>query len=151
MRVKNRSPFHPMAQGKMYRIENKAKADEATIYIYDEISFWGVDAGQFVKDLGKLTAKTIRVRFNSPGGSVFDGIAMANAIRTHKSRVVAHIDGLAASIATIVAVAADEVLISEGAFMMIHGPWSIVMGDSDAMREEADLLDRLVDQLSMRM
>jgi ATP-dependent Clp protease protease subunit len=126
-----------------YKIENKAEPDEATVYLYDEISWFGVDAGQFVKDLNDIKAKTIHLRFNSPGGSVFDGTAIFNAIKQHKSKTVSHIDGLAASIASVIALASDEVRMAENAFLMIHDPWSIVIGNADTMREEAELLDKV--------
>jgi len=143
MRIKNRSPFKPRGGLPGYKIENKASADEATVYIYDEIGFWGVIAEDFIKELNALTAKTTHIRFNSPGGTVFDGIAIFNAIRNHKSKTIAHIDGLAASIASVIALAADEVVMAENAFLMIHEPWSIVIGNSDMMRDEADLLDKV--------
>jgi len=140
MRLK-RSPFQPRAALNKPKIENKS--DEETVYIYDEISWFGVDAGTFVKDLNDIKAKTIHLRFNSPGGSVFDGTAIFNAIKQHKSKTVSHIDGLAASIASVIALASDEVRMSENAFLMIHDPWSIVIGNAETMREEADLLDKV--------
>jgi ATP-dependent Clp protease protease subunit len=130
------------AKGKPeYRIENKG--EEATIYLYDEIGFWGVELQPFVKDLNELTAKTIHLRINSPGGSVFDGTTMYNALKEHPARIVAHIDGLAASIATVIAMAADEVIAAENSFMMIHEPWSAMAGGADEMRKQADLLDKV--------
>ena len=142
MRLNNRSLFKPRARVKgSEKIQDKA--DEATVYIYDEISWYGIQAETFIKDFNNLTEKTIHLRFNSPGGSVFDGTAMFNTIKNHKSRTIAHIDGLAASISSIVALAADEVRMSENAFMMIHDPWSMVVGSADDMRDEADLLDKV--------
>ena len=141
----NRSPFKPRAKGG-YKIENKA--DEATIYIYDEISWWGVSAQKFVEDLGAITAKTIHLRLNSPGGAVFDGMAIYNALKQHKAKVITHIDGLAASTASIVALAGDEVRMGEGAFLMIHEPWSIVIGMAEDMRKEADLLDKVAGSIA---
>jgi len=143
MRLQQRSPFQPRTVLAKYKIDNKAAPDEVTLYIYDEISWFGVDAGQFVKDLNDVTAKTLHIRFNSPGGSVFDGTAIFNAIKQHKSKTVSHIDGLAASIASVIALASDEVRMSENAFLMIHDPWSIVIGNADTMREEAELLDKV--------
>ena len=140
MRINNRSIFKPRAQV-THKIENKA--EEATLYIYDEISWWGISADEFVKGLNAIEAETIHLRVNSPGGSVFDGIAIYNAVKQHKSRVVAHIDGLAASIASVIVLGADEVRAGESAYMMIHPPWSIVSGTADDMREEAELLDRV--------
>ena len=137
----HRSPFKPRALSK-YKIENKSEV-EATVYIYDEISWWGIDAEKFVKDLNDIKAQTLNIRFNTPGGSVFDGTAVYNAIKQHKSRTISHIDGLAASIGSVIALASDEVRMAENAFLMIHDPWSIVIGNSDTMREEADLLDKV--------
>ena len=70
-----------MKSEKAYRIENKSGSPEATVYIYDEISSWGVDAQAFVKDFNKITSKSINIRVNSPGGSVFDGTTIFNAIK----------------------------------------------------------------------
>lgn len=140
MRLQNRSPFKPRAKAG-HKIENKA--DETTVYLYDEISWFGVSAEQFIKDLNGVSSKVLNIRINSPGGSVFDGTAVFNAIKQHKSKTVAHIDGLAASISSIIALAADEVRMSENAFLMIHDPWSMVIGNADIMRDEADLLDKV--------
>jgi len=140
MRIQ-RSPFKPRAKSG-YKIENKA-TEESTVYIYDEISWFGISAEQFVKDLNALKSKIINIRINSPGGSVFDGTAVFNAIKQHKSKTITHIDGLAASISSVIALASDEVRMAENAFLMIHDPWSIVIGNADTMREEADLLDKV--------
>jgi len=145
MRAK-RSIFKPQIRG-LYKIEAKTP-DEATVYLYDEISFWGIQAEQFVKDLNGMEAKTIHLRVNSPGGSVFDGIAIYNAVKQHKSRIIAHIDGLAASIASVIVMGANEVRAAESAFLMIHNPWSIVIGDAQMMRDEADLLDKVSGSIS---
>jgi ATP-dependent Clp protease protease subunit len=142
MRISNRSIFRPRGRG-AYRVENKAAADETTVYIYDEISWWGVDAKQFVKDFNEITASTIHLRINSPGGSVFDGTTIYNTIKQHKSKTIIHIDGLAASIASVIAMAGDEVRMAENAFLMIHEPFSLVIGTAKDMRDEADLLDKV--------
>jgi ATP-dependent Clp endopeptidase proteolytic subunit ClpP len=113
------------------------------MYLYDEIGYWGVSAQQFVKDLENVKSKTIHLRINSPGGSVFDGTSMYNALKQHPANVIVHVDGLAASIASIIALAGNEVRMSENAFFMIHEPWSMVIGSSEEMRKEADLLDKV--------
>ena len=143
MRIQNRSLFKPRVKLMPNKIQNKTVADESTVYIYDEIGYWGIRAEDFVKDFNAITAKTIHIRLNTPGGEVFDGITIANAIRSHTSKTVAHIDGLAASISSVIALAADEVVMSDNAFMMIHNPWSYVIGDAEDMRAEADLLDKI--------
>jgi len=139
MRI-HRSLFKPIARHE-YKIENKV--DESTVYLYDEISFFGIDSEQFVKDFNAITAKTIHLRVNSPGGAVFDGLSIYNMIEQHKSRVIAHIDGLCASIASVIVMAADEVRMSENAFLMIHKPWAIIAGGADELRREADLIDKI--------
>ena len=140
MRIK-RSPFKAKAKGS-YRIENKTDK-EATIYIYDEIGWFGVEASVFAKDMEALEAETIHIRMNTPGGNVFDGTAMANIIKQHKSHTIIHIDGLAASIGSIIALAGDETYMAENAFFMFHEAWTITIGNADNLREDAKLLDKI--------
>ena len=90
-----------------------------------------------------VKAETIHLRINSPGGDVFAARAMATAIRAHQSKVIAHIDGIAASAASYVALAADEIEIAAGAFVMIHRAWGVGFGTSEDMRQLADLLDKV--------
>ena len=93
MRNHRRSPFQR---------SNRAprNATETEVFLYDQIGFFGISAEQFVKDLRGINSATIAVRINSPGGAVFEGVAIMNAIREHPARITAHIDGLAASIAS---------------------------------------------------
>jgi ATP-dependent Clp protease protease subunit len=130
-----------------FGIEASTEGDEVTLYLYDVIvsdDYWGgVSATSFVKELAGITAGTIHLRINSPGGDVFGARAMEAAIRGHSARVVAHIDGLAASAASFLAMAADEIEISEGGFFMIHKAWTIGVGNADDMRGQADLLDKI--------
>lgn len=129
---------------RLYEIRNDAATDEATIYLYDVIdSFWGIGAAQFVKNLNGLKAKTIHLRINSPGGDVFEARAMATAVAQHPSRIVAHIDGLAASAATHVALAAREVEMAAGSFFMIHNAWALAIGSKDDMLKMAELLEKV--------
>lgn len=131
------------------RIEQAGR--EATVYLYDIIGedwFGGVAAKDFVPQLNALDVDTIHLRINSPGGDVFDGRAMANALKQHKARVIAHIDGQAVSAATYVALAADEVEIAEGGFFMIHNAWTIQMGNAKDFRAQADLLDKVDGSIS---
>lgn len=137
----SKSPFKRGVHAGL-RIENKA-SDEATVYIYDEISWWGVLAEDVVKEIDGITASTIRLRLNTPGGSVTDGIAIYNAAKRHNAKVIVHIDGLAASMGSVIAMAGDEIVMGEGSFMMIHDPWSIMIGTAEDFRAEADLLDKV--------
>lgn len=131
-----------------YRIEAKAETDEATIYLYDVIGYdwWtgdGVTAKQFAKDLASIKAGKIHLRINSPGGDVFEARAMVTAIQQHPAHIVAHIDGLAASAASFMAMHADEIEITDGAFFMIHNGWTLALGDRHDMRETANLLEQI--------
>lgn len=138
MRI-NRSPFGRTPTG--YSIQ--ASDHGVEILLYDEISFFGINAQGFVRDLKAVDAGKIVLRINSPGGNVFDGLAIYNALVTHPARIEVHIDGVAASMASIVALAGDEIHMASNAFFMIHEPWSIVLGPAEDLRREADLLDKM--------
>lgn len=121
---------------------------EAELMIYDEIGGWGITASQFasqLKGLGKITKLTARI--HSPGGDVFEGMAIYNILKNYPAHKVAHIDGLAASMASVIAMAFDEVIMPENAMMMVHKPWGGTMGDADDMRKYADLLDKVESNL----
>jgi len=125
-----------------YRIQAKGTS-EADVYIYDEIGLWGIKAEEFVKDINALAVDRINLRLNTPGGGVFDGFAIYNALRSHRAEVITHIDGLAASIGSVVALAGDTVNIAQNAFFMIHNPHALVLGESKDMRKMADTLDKI--------
>lgn len=134
-----------------FKIETKADAQEATIYLYDmivdsdvEAEWWGgVSPEAFNKALGEITAPTIHLRINSPGGCVFAARAIEQAIREHKSTVVAHVDGLAASAASFLIMAADQIHMAPGSFLMIHKAWTLAMGNSEDLTKTASLLDQI--------
>lgn len=130
-------------QHKPRSIVAQTKDDEAEIVLYDEISDWGVTAEGFRQELESITAKTIHLRINSPGGSVFDALAMFNSLRGHPAHVISHIDGLAASAATVVALGGNEVRMAANAFFMIHEPWLWTAGNATQLRKDADLLEKL--------
>ena len=128
-----------------YSMQNKSQAT-GEIFIYDEIGgFWdGTTAKDFARDLkalGKIT--TLNVFINSPGGSVFDGVAIFNVLQRHKAHKVVSIDGMALSIASVVAMAGNEIRMADNGMMMIHDPWTITIGNAAEMREMADNLDKV--------
>ena len=131
-----------------YSINAKAN-DTAEISIYDEIGFWGVSAASFAQDLKSCgnNLKQINLHIHSPGGDVFDGIAIYNLLKNHPANVTVYIDGLAASMASVIAMAGNEVIMPENAMMMIHKPWGIQGGDAEDMRKYADLLDKVENTL----
>ncbi len=116
----------------------------AEISIYDEIGAYGVSAKAFLADLGRLPDKApLTLRLNSPGGSVFDAVAIYNALQRHGGAVTVTIDGIAASAASYIAMAGDEIVMPENAFLMIHDPSGMVMGTAADMRAMAEALDKI--------
>lgn len=123
------------------RVENKDNSID--IYLYDVIDDnFGVSAEAFTKEISAAKGKAINLRINSPGGDVFAGRAMATAIKLH-GNVTAYIDGIAASAATYVALAAKDVQIADGAMFMIHNAWSLAYGNKADMASMADLLNKI--------
>lgn len=121
----------------------------AEILLYDDIGgFWGITADSFIREVKALkNISTINLRINSNGGSVFDGLTMYNYLKYHAVRVEVDIDGLAASIASVVALAGDEVRMADNAWMMIHDPWVTVAGTADDLRKTAGTMDGVRDTL----
>ena len=136
-----------------YRME-ASQTDARTIHLYDEIgkSFWSDDtvtAAALVAELAALPAavRTLNVHINSPGGDVFEGLAITNALRdqrtVHGRTVNVWIDGLAGSIASVIAMAGETIWIADNAMVFVHRPWTITAGDADDHRQQADLLDKI--------
>lgn len=136
---------------KWYEIKAAAKAADseptvAEVYVYGNIGDrWnedGVIASDLVRDLAALEADQITLRINSYGGSVPDGLAIYNALKRHPAPVAVHIDGVAISCASYIAMAGDTITMAKNAQMMIHAPWSFAGGNAVELREQADILDR---------
>ena len=128
-------------------IKAKGKQDAVDVFIFGDIgaSWWdesAVEAAKFVKDLQTVDAETINVRINSYGGSVSDGIAIYNALRRHPATVNTHVEGVAISIASLIAMAGETMTMAENALLMIHGPAAMAAGNATTMREMADILDK---------
>ena len=128
----------PVAEGEA------PKPAEVLIYgnIGDRWNEDGVVASELVHDLSALQADTINLRINSYGGSVPDGLAIYNALRRHKAAVNVFVDGVAISCASYIAMAGDTITMAKNSQMMIHAPWTFAYGNSNDMREQADILDR---------
>lgn len=121
---------------------------EAHIYLYDVIdAWWGVSAEMLIGALAGLGERTVHLHINSPGGDVFEARAMASAIVAHPGKVVSHIDGLAASAATYLALAASEVRMTDGGMFMIHNSWTMAYGDKSELRKTAGLLEKIDGQI----
>lgn len=146
-RFHNRSPSaRPEGAG---NVEIRAAAEGVTeILLYDEIGFWGITAREFVTALATVATPKILVRINSPGGDVFDGLAIYNALQAHAAEVTCQIDGIAASAASVIALAGSKTTIAENAMVMCHCAWSIGIGNSADMRAMADVLEKIDAQLA---
>nr|WP_260859759.1 head maturation protease, ClpP-related [Streptomyces cupreus] len=117
--------------------------------LYDEIGGWfGSTADELIAELRQITAPRMRVRVNSPGGSVFEGIAIANALRSHPANVTVQVDGIAASIASVIAMAGDRIEMAPNTMLMIHDASGLCMGDASDMEEMAELLDLISDNIA---
>lgn len=130
-----------------FRVENAA-GERAKLYVYDVIGGWDLDAGEFVKAVHDITAGAIDLHVNSPGGFVYDAVSMFEAVRAHPAEVTTHIDGLAASAASFLALAGDGIEIAKAGRMMIHDAQGVGIGSPADMREYADLLDAVSDDIS---
>jgi ATP-dependent Clp endopeptidase proteolytic subunit ClpP len=140
--------FRPTGKvGTWYEIKNQAE-DTAVVNIYDEIGGWGVTASDFSKELQGVTASTIELHLNSPGGDVFDGLAILNTLRQHDATVNVLIDGIAASAASFIAMAGQSVKMQPQSMLMIHDASGLVIGNSKDMQDMADLLNKTSDNIA---
>jgi len=130
-----------LERSERYAVEEKE--DNLDVYIYDIIGWPFNDVGELVQQLSASRASQITVRINSPGGDVFDGLALYNALQSHAAHVTTRVEGLAASMASAVALAGDEVTAHKNAMMMIHEPWVLAAGNQHELREIADILSKI--------
>ncbi len=132
--------------------EEEKEAEEAKetkdIFIYDMIGGGGITAKQIVNELEKAGKTTpINLRINSAGGDVFEGIAIYNSLKKHNSTVNVEVEGLAASMASIVMLAGDTISASENSLIMVHNPSVGIQGESKELTKKAELLDKIKDQM----
>ncbi len=135
-----------------FSVKSAARGEPAELFIYDQIgsSMWeeGVTPASLIDEIKSLKMKnkdTLSIRINSPGGNMFDGNTIYNYLRSMKQNIDVTIDGMAASAASIIAMAGDTIRMPENSFLMIHNPWMVVAGDSQVMRKTADDLDVMRD------
>lgn len=125
----------------------------AKLYLYDVIDSWGGDWGVSAREFNAALAELsgvseITLHINSPGGEVYEGVAILNALRRHPASVTAVVDGIAASAASFIAVGADRVVMGRNAEMMIHDAWGIAMGPAADMHHMGDQLDKVSDNIA---
>lgn len=127
-----------------FEIKNE-DTSSPSIYIYGSIGgyFSEVNGKEIQKKLNAIETEEIHVHINSPGGDVFDGIAIHNQLKNHKAKIIVHIDGLAASAASLIAMAGDKVIMPSNTMLMIHRAWTYTAGNAEALRKVADDLDKI--------
>ncbi len=132
-----------------FAFSNSAPADDtpANLSIYDEIGFWGVQASDFRAALSAVTAKVINVEINSPGGDVSHGLAIYNMLRASGKEIVVKVMGVAASAASLIAMAGDSIIMPKNTFLMVHNPWQYAAGNATELRDIADTLDKIGESL----
>lgn len=138
-----------------FKLKNAADGETTDLYIYDEIMpkwmadfFGGVSAEGLIEELNASTASVINVRINSPGGAIFEAVAIHSALMSHSATINVYVDALAASAASIVAMAGDTITMMPGSQMMIHDALGVEMGNAADMRAFADFLDKQSDNLA---
>ncbi len=133
-----------------YRIKAEGSGP-AIVYLYGTVGqdWWGEgnSALDFAKELDDLGGRDIELRVNSEGGDVFEGYAIYSALNRYQGRITAYVDGLAASAASFLIMAADEVVMGEPAFLMIHNSWTFAIGNADELRDVSDRLDAIDGQI----
>lgn len=149
-RVRQHAPRAQLASDgtSWFRFSNSTDSDSAVLDIQDEIGFWGVSAGDFAQQLAAVTAPSIHLRMNSPGGDVFDGVCIANMLSAHRATVNGAVYGLAASAASFIMMACDSVTSMPGSSWMIHDAMGACRGNSADMQDMAGLLDRVSDNIA---
>lgn len=138
----------PILNLKKGKIELKNKDEVAQLVIYGEITSdkWGdneVEPKEIKDILDEIGEKDVNIYINSPGGSVFAGVAIYNMLKRHKGHKKVYVEGYAASIASVIAMAGDEIIVPKNAYLMIHKAWGFCVGNADDLREQADLYERM--------
>lgn len=131
-----------------FEISARAEATTAEAYIFDEIGAYGVTAKDFITALEPYKGRALKVRINSPGGSVFEGLAIYNALTNWTAHVECHIEGLAASIASVIAMAGKTIIAPENAMIMIHDPSAMIDGNAVELRKFAGTLDKIAGNMA---
>ena len=123
------------------------KSGEVELSLYDEIGSFGIGAKQFIAELKEYKGQHVHLRINSPGGEIVEGSAIYNALTRHEGGLTVHIDALAASMASVIAMSGDPVYMADNALLMIHNPWTLAAGEAKDLRKQADLLDTMKSNL----
>lgn len=125
--------------------------DSGEVFAYGAVGGYfedGFDENDFRSAMKTFGGRDVKIHLRSDGGDVFSGLSIVNQIRSYKGLVTVVVDSLAASIASVIAAAADEVHIYDGSMLMIHNPWTVAMGDANEFRATAELLDKIAGEIA---
>jgi ATP-dependent Clp protease, protease subunit len=137
----------PLNQAPCFYVKAASGGGAEEILLYDYIGWPFNDAGEVVRAIAGMRGKKITVRINSPGGDIFDAFAIFNALQSHKSKVATRVESLAASAASIILLAGKEVQAYQNAMVMIHEPWIMATGNQHELRDMANILDKISDDM----
>lgn len=133
--------YSPRIKRSWFGLQYDEPTSTADLYLYDDIGMWGTTANDFKEQLLSLKSDKINVYINSNGGEVDAGLAIYNLLRRHSAQKTIHIDGIAASMASVIAMAGDKVVMPRTALMFVHKPWTMAAGNADDLRKTADDLN----------
>tara|TARA_R110000803_G_scaffold16356_2_gene44855 strand:+ start:2168 stop:3163 length:996 start_codon:yes stop_codon:yes gene_type:complete len=134
-------------QKEWYNIKNKS-SEVADVYLFNDIGTFGVTAQNFIDEIKEYEDTELNIHINSLGGEVFEGMAIYSIIQRRKAKTTVYIEGIAASIASVIALAADEVIMSENSLLMIHNAWGGTQGEAKDMRKQAEILDKITNEIA---
>lgn len=129
-----------------YNIQSQASAESVDVYLFNEIGMWGITAQDFINDIKEHKGQPMDLHINCVGGDVFDGMAIYNVLKKRTQKTTVYVEGIAASMGGIIALAGDEVIMSENSLYMIHNAWGGTMGEASDMRKYANILEKLSDE-----
>lgn len=133
--------YSPRIKRSWFGLQYDEPTSTADLYLYDDIGMWGTTANDFKEQLLSLKSDKINIYINSNGGEVDAGLAIYNLLKRHSAQKTIHIDGIAASMASVIAMAGDKVIMPRTALMFVHKPWTLAAGNADDLRKTADDLN----------
>ena len=131
-----------------FDIKSKSSAEVVDVYIFDEIGTFGVNAQSFIEEIKAYKGQPMNLHLNCVGGDVFEGMAIYNVIKKRKAKTTVYIEGIAASMGSVIALAADEVIMAENSLFMIHNAFGGAMGEAEEMRKTAAVLDKISNEIA---
>ena len=131
-----------------YDIQSKASKDIVDVYIFDEIGTFGVNAQNFIDEIKGFKNSPLNLHINCVGGDVFEGMAIYNILKKRTAETTVYIEGIAASMGSVIALAADKVVMAENSLFMIHNAWGGAMGEAKELKKTANLLEKISNEIA---